>query len=74
MSLIYFTNQQTKFFRYFRFYDYGRVLYMINNKYPVDSVDQMTEGISIAKKIFEGTYTLRRNEVTVQVISQMFLF
>jgi hypothetical protein len=47
---------------------------MINNKYPVDSVDQMTEGISIAKKIFEGTYTLRRNEVTVQVISQMFLF
>ena len=82
----YYFSSQTKYFRHFRFFDDGRALYILNNKYPIDTVSQFKEGKPIPKKVFVvifiaplllrqvndvqvflGAFTLRRNEVKVQV-------
>lgn len=52
------------------------MLYILNNKYPIDTVSMFESKLPIHKKVFEGTYTLHKSEVTVEVrmaLSVMFV-
>jgi hypothetical protein len=59
---------QVKFYRHMRFFDHGRVLYSLDTVEPDDMAKQLRTGQPATKRIFEGTYTLNKREVNVQVL------
>ena len=58
---------QVRFYRHFRFFDGGRVLYSQDIIEPDDMVKVLELGQTISKKLFEGKYTFSRGEMRIQV-------
>jgi hypothetical protein len=58
---------QSIHFRHIRFFDDGRLLYILNNKWPIDTTSQFDAQKPVQKKIFTGSYTLQKNVVYAQV-------
>ena len=52
-----------------RFLDDGRMLYSLETLEPEDMAKVLKKGISLSKRVFEGSYSICRNEVLVEVIS-----
>lgn len=56
-----------KYYRHFRFFNDGHVLYSLDVIEPYDIIKVMERGVPIPKKVFAGRYTLTRNELRVEV-------
>lgn len=56
-----------KYYRHFRFFNNGKVLYSLDVIEPRKIYKLLESGETIPKRIFLGTYQLRRNEVHVEV-------
>jgi hypothetical protein len=56
-----------KYYRHFRFFDYGRVLYSLDIIEPRDMKRYLQSGQAVHRRIYEGSYTLSRNQVSIQV-------
>lgn len=58
---------QAVHFRHFRFFDDGRLLYAMNNSWPIDALSLFQSRLPVHKKIFPGRYRLTRNVVQAEV-------
>lgn len=59
---------EVKYYRLFRFFDHGRVLYCLDITGPREMAAMMQSGQPIPKRLYEGTYRLQRNHLSVQVM------
>lgn len=58
---------EVRYHRHFRFFEHGRVLYSLDITEPRDMVRLLQARMPVSKRIYEGTYTLARNHLTVEV-------
>eukprot|EP01039_Chlorochromonas_danica_P001638 gene1637-1788_t len=58
---------EVRYYRHFRFFDHGRVLYSLDLTEPHDMIRWLQSGQPIAKRVYEGRYTLQRNQVRIEV-------
>eukprot|EP01038_Epipyxis_sp_PR26KG_P008008 gene8008-10852_t len=58
---------EVRFYRHFRFFDDGCVLYCQDIIDPYDMVKMLEHGKPINKRLFEGRYTFSRREIRIQV-------
>jgi hypothetical protein len=56
-----------KYYRHFRFYNNGRVLYSLDITEPDEMGKLLRSGNPIAKRVFVGSYRLKKNIVVVEV-------
>lgn len=59
--------RQTKYYRHFRFFDGGRVLYSMDTVAPTEVARLFRAGRPLHRRIYEGSYSLARREVQVTV-------
>jgi hypothetical protein len=62
-----FESIEVKYYRHFRFFDNGRVLYSLDITEPEDMVRVFAAAAPIPKRVFAGTYTLTKNQLRVEV-------
>lgn len=58
---------ECKFYRYMRFLENGKMLYSLEVVEPELLAKHLKRGVGMPKKIFEGTYSVCRREVCVEV-------
>ena len=58
---------EVKFYRHLRFFSGNRVLYSLDNIEHRQAYLYLRTGIPIQKRVFEGTYSVSKDEVTVEV-------
>ena len=56
-----------KYYRHLRFFNNGKVLYSLDVIEPNHIARLLESGETIAKRVFLGTYSLRRNEIRVEI-------
>eukprot|EP01033_Poteriospumella_lacustris_P007375 gene7375-5309_t len=62
-----FESVEVKYYRHFRFFNDGRVLYSLDVIEPYDVVKIFERGEPIPKRVFAGRYSLTRNELHIDV-------
>jgi hypothetical protein len=58
---------ECKFYRYMRFLENGKMLYSLEVIEPELMARHLKRGVGLAKKVFEGTYSVCKREVCVEV-------
>ncbi|KAJ1419339.1 hypothetical protein B484DRAFT_453445 [Ochromonadaceae sp. CCMP2298] len=58
---------ELRYYRHMRFLDNGKVLYSLDILEPWDMLKLLAPGEAVPKRIFEGRYTFRRRELTVDI-------
>jgi hypothetical protein len=62
-----FESIEVKYYRHFRFFDNGRVLYSLDITDPYEMGKLLKMGSPVAKKVYSGHYLLKRNHLLVEV-------